>query len=72
MTQMDGPERRDAAIIGIGCRFPVAVDGAAAFWRMLCGGRDSAIYPPIVFFLSKIAAPWEKNPSVLAENRGSF
>jgi len=39
MTQMDGSERRDAAVIGIGCRFPLA-DSAAAFWRVLCEGRD--------------------------------
>jgi len=32
---------RPIAIIGIGCRFPGAVDGPDAFWRFLTEGRDA-------------------------------
>ena len=36
-----GSSREPIAIVGIGCRFPGDADSPAAFWRLLCDGRDA-------------------------------
>ena len=40
MMRMHGSEHRDVAVVGIGCRFPPAVNCATAFSRMLCVEHD--------------------------------
>src|ERR1700722_8513484 len=40
MTQAVERERRDVAVVGIGCRFPKGIEDVPSFWRMLCQGRE--------------------------------
>lgn len=42
---VDGDDRRDVAIVGIGCRFP-GTHGPAEFWASLVAGVDGVASPP--------------------------
>ncbi len=72
MTQMDGSNRRDVAIVGIGCRFP-AVDSAAAFWRMLCEEREIVgDIPADRIDMAAYFDPRPATPGKMAARRGGF
>src|SRR6185436_6248017 len=38
--------REPLAVVGMGCRFPGAADSPAAFWKLLCDGRDAIVDVP--------------------------
>lgn len=40
-TAIHRDDRRDVAIVGIGCRFPGGVIDVATFWEFLCAGRNA-------------------------------
>ena len=39
-------QRKDIAIIGIGCRFPGGLNNAADFWSFLLAGGDAVVEVP--------------------------
>jgi myxalamid-type polyketide synthase MxaB len=60
------------AIIGIACRFPGA-DGPAAFWRLLCDGRDvTREVPPGRWDADALYDPDPAAPGKAVTRRGGF
>ena len=49
------------AIVGVGCRFPGGADSPAAFWRLLCEGRDTVTEVPPERW--KVEDSWSDDPA---------
>jgi phthiocerol/phenolphthiocerol synthesis type-I polyketide synthase B len=66
-------DRRDIALVGIGCRFPGGVVDVATFWEFLCSGRNAIGEIPADRI--DIAALFDPDPAVpgkMTVNRGGY
>jgi acyl transferase domain-containing protein/acyl carrier protein/SAM-dependent methyltransferase len=46
LETVEGAKREPIAIVGMGCRFPGGAGSPAAFWQLLCEGRDAIVEVP--------------------------
>ena len=64
--------REPIAIVGIGCRFPGNADSPAAFWKLLCEGRDAiSEVPPDRWLVDAFYDP-EPKPGRSPSRYGGF
>jgi phthiocerol/phenolphthiocerol synthesis type-I polyketide synthase B len=73
VTAIDRDNRRDIALVGIGCRFPGGVVDVATFWAFLCAGRNAIGEIPADRM--DVAAFFDPDPAVLGKmmvNRGGY
>src|SRR5262249_49024462 len=69
---MGGPDMEPVAIIGMSCRLPGAND-PAAFWRLLCEGREaSGEGPPARWDVDRFYEPDPAAPGKPYVRRGGF
>ncbi|MBU3066322.1 SDR family NAD(P)-dependent oxidoreductase [Nocardia sp. NEAU-G5] len=63
----------DAAIVGIGCRFPGGIDGPDAFWDFVIGKGDGIVeVPPDRWSLEKFYDPDPEAPGRMYTRHGGF
>ncbi|MEV4236133.1 SDR family NAD(P)-dependent oxidoreductase [Nocardia sp. NPDC049737] len=63
----------DAAIVGIGCRFPGGIDGPGAFWDFVIGKGDGIVeVPPDRWSLDKFYDPDPDAPGRMYTRGGGF
>jgi len=65
--------RRDIALVGIGCRFPGAVVDVASFWAFLCDGKNAiGEIPDDRMDITALFDPDPAAPGKMTVNRGGY